>query len=207
MISEERIELFNFYQSFDSPILNITSKIEVPNFSTDLKLKQVSLFQYITYCICKSVMENQNFKLRYGESKIYEIDKLVPSYTVMREGEVFNFCSFDFNSKFDQFLRLSLDAKNIAERMKLLNRDDFSHKNYIFITCIPWFDFTSIQHPVSAFKDLTIPSFAFGKIEFNSDVLSFPFSIQAHHGLVDGIHIHKFISSFKTNLSKVLLEI
>jgi chloramphenicol O-acetyltransferase type A len=207
MLSTERQELFDFYQGFESPILNITSKIECKNFKSILKEKNISLFQYLIFNLCKTVMDVESFQYRYDGKAVYKINQLIPSYTVMRKTGNFNFCTFKYNSNLDDFLKTSLSAKEVAEQATHLLMDDLSHRDYIFMTCLPWFQFSSIQHPIGRFKDSTIPSFAFGKIEVKGALMSFPLSIQVHHGLVDGVHIHEFMNVFKSNLESVLSNI
>jgi len=64
-------------------------------------------------------------------------------------------------------------------------------KDQVFITCIPWLDFTSIQHPAATLGSPDIPSLAWGKFKDGPNGrLALPFSVQAHHGFVDGYHIH-----------------
>ena len=207
MIGHEREEMFHFFQGFDSPLLNITERLTIRNIKPELIEKNVSLFQYFVFCICKTLQEVENFNLRYDGNKIYKIQRLVPSYTVMRSNGIFNFCTFEFENNYKEFLAVSLKAKDIAEKSKSLIKDDLTHKDYVYMTCLPWTDFTSIQHPVGRFNDVTIPSIAFGKISVTNESLTFPISVQAHHGLVDGIHIAQFNTQLQQNLENIILSI
>jgi chloramphenicol O-acetyltransferase type A len=197
---DQRKELFDFYQGFDSPILNITLDLEIQNIIPLLKEAKISFFQHFVYALCKSVLEIEHFNLRYDGKKIYKTKSLVPSYTVLRESGNFNFCTFEYTSDWSNFLERSMTAKSVAEQSEGLCHDDMEHKNYIFITCLPWFQFSSIQHPVGRFKDSTIPSFALGKFTITDSVMKMPLSVQVHHGLVDGVHIAQFVENLKTNL-------
>jgi chloramphenicol O-acetyltransferase type A len=74
----------------------------------------------------------------------------------------------------------------------------FPRSTTFFIT---WLDFTSIQHPVGRFKSNDIPSLAWGKIsELGNGKISLPFSVQAHHGFVDGYHVHLLSEQIKRSL-------
>lgn len=199
----QRKELFNFYQEFDSPILNITVDFKFKNVLTALKSNKISFFQYMVFNICKTCLEEENFSTRFDGKNIYKIKRLVPSYTVLRKTGNFNFCTFDYSSVWSEFLSTSLGAKQKAEEANHLILDDHTHRDYIFITCLPWFNFTSIQHPVGQFKDSTIPSFAIGQYRIDDDEVSIPLSIQVHHGLVDGIHISQFLEKLKFNIENL----
>jgi len=63
-------------------------------------------------------------------------------------------------------------------------------KDQVFVTCMPWLDFTSIQHPMASLATPDIPSLAWGRFRDGPGGLQLPFSVQAHHGFVDGWHIH-----------------
>jgi chloramphenicol O-acetyltransferase len=63
-------------------------------------------------------------------------------------------------------------------------------KDQVFVTCMPWLDFTSIQHPMASLATPDIPSLAWGRFRDGPGGLQLPFAVQAHHGFVDGWHIH-----------------
>lgn len=200
----ERQEIFDFFNRFESPILGITAKIKTPNFLPTLKEKKISPFQWILYSLLQANLEIREFKLRVHQGEIYELKSLVPSYTVMREPGVFNYASFRLPEKFNfqDFLSISLKEKERAEKSEHLNHDDPTHSDYVFITCLPQIDFTSITHPIHNFKKSSIPSFAIGKFNLahNNEELIFPLGIQGHHGFIDGLHLSLLIQKFQENL-------
>ncbi len=205
-MDKQREELFHFYQGFDSPLLNLTVDFEMPNILNKLKERNIPFFQYIVYCLCKTSQDLVNFRLRFDGEKIYEVKRIIPSYTVLRESQNFNFCTFEYCSNINQFLIASAAAKWKADNSSVLIHDDMSHRDYIFMTCLPWYKFSSIQHPVGRFKDSTIPSFAIGKYSKTDKFINFPMSIQVHHGLVDGVHIAAFLDLFLKNIKSSFLE-
>jgi chloramphenicol O-acetyltransferase len=74
-------------------------------------------------------------------------------------------------------------------------------KEQVFITCIPWLAFTSIQHPSASLAHPDIPSFAWGKFrQIGNGRMELPFSVQAHHGFVDGFHIHRLAQAITAEL-------
>jgi len=78
-------------------------------------------------------------------------------------------------------------------------------KEQVFVTCIPWLDFTSIQHPTTRAGRSDIPSLAWGRIRDASDgKLVLPFSVQAHHGFVDGYHIHQLGQQVAAELTALM---
>ena len=67
------------------------------------------------------------------------------------------------------------------------DRDDF-----LFMTAIPWVSFTAFVHPVPLDPPDSVPRFAWGRFREEGDSAVLPLNIQAHHALVDGIHVARF---------------
>lgn len=141
-------------------------------------------------------MKVENFRYRIFRDEVITIDRLIPSYTVMNQDGVLNFTRFEYSDDLQVFIERSLlaRAESVNSKKLLHSASEFSEreiKDYVFITSIPWLDFTSIQHPVRKLAAVDIPSIAWGKFKsLDQDLMSMPFSVQVHHGLVDGHHIH-----------------
>jgi len=114
----------------------------------------------------------------------------------MNHNQVLNFTRFEHSDDISTFIKRSLAAKEESTNATHLlhSATEFSEreiKDYVFVTSIPWLDFTQIQHPVYTFKSADIPSVAWGKFRSEANgMMSMPFSVQVHHGFVDGYHIH-----------------
>jgi chloramphenicol O-acetyltransferase len=89
--------------------------------------------------------------------------------------------------------------------MEYAARTPLQAKEQVFVTCIPWLAFTSIQHPSASLAQPDIPSFAWGKYrDAPNGRLELPFSVQAHHGFVDGFHIHQLAQQIAAELDAVI---
>lgn len=193
---EKRRDRFELFESMESPFLNITFRLEVPDFRPYCKEQNLPVFHFFLYYLFKALMNVENFRYRIYDGEVILIDQIIPSYTILNEENIFNFTRFEFSDDVNEFIRRSLAAKDESMKAPKLihSASDVSArdlKDYVFITSLPWLDFTSIQHPVGRFKSADIPSLAWGKFSTLPDGrLSMPFSVQAHHGFVDGYHIH-----------------
>jgi len=135
------------------------------------------------------------------EGNPVKVSTLSPSYTVLNPQKNFNFTNFSFDHQWSLFLERSLKSKQESESASKILVDEQGKLDYIFITTLPWMKFTSIQHPIFDPQRVHIPSFAFGAFESVGAEISFPFSVQAHHGFVDGYHLHLLDLEMKKNLS------
>ncbi|NSB41794.1 chloramphenicol O-acetyltransferase [Clostridium saccharoperbutylacetonicum] len=67
---------------------------------------------------------------------------------------------------------------------------------------LPWISYTHISHTNSGKKDNATPLFDWGKYSEKDGKMMLPFSIQAHHSFVDGIHIGKLADLLQTYLNE-----
>jgi len=193
---ELRRDRFDLFDSMESPLINITFKLELEDFRPVCKESGLPPFHFFLYHIFTSLMKVDNFRYRIFENEVIKIDRLIPSYTVMNSDNVLNFTRFEHSDDMQTFIKRSLVARDESVNSKRLlhSATEFSAreiKDYVFVTSIPWLDFSSIQHPTAKFRNADIPSIAWGKFSLTPQgLLSMPFSVQAHHGFVDGYHMH-----------------
>lgn len=204
----KRRDRFTFFENFENPLLNLTFRLEVPDFLTYCKTKGLPPFHFFLFHLFQAAMKIENFRYRIYQNEVIKITQPIPSYTVLNREGLFNYTRFEYSDERETFIQRSLLAKDEAMKASQLihtgvELEERSLKNYIFITSIPWFDFTSIQHPVFKFKSADIPSIAWGKFTKGEDGrISMPFSVQAHHGFVDGYHIHLLAEALKEEIEK-----
>ena len=194
----KRKDRFDFFESFENPLLNITYKLETPDFLSFCKEEKIPVFHFFLFCIMKTLNQSDNFKYRYFNGEVIKIDEIYGSYTTINEENLFNYTRFEHSDELSIFIERSLASKEEAMKATgLINTgielSPREMKNYVFITSLPWLEFTSIQHPVYKFKSADIPALAWGKFTKTEDgKITMPFSIQAHHGFIDGFHINEF---------------
>ena len=66
---------------------------------------------------------------------------------------------------------------------------------------LPWISYTHISHTNSGKKDNATPLFDWGKFFEREGKTILPFSIQAPHSFVDGIHVAKLCDSLQKYLN------
>lgn len=205
---EKRRDRFELFDGMESPLLNLTFSLEVPDFRPFCKRNDLPPFHFFLFILFKSLMKVDNFRYRIFQNEVIKIDRLIPSYTVMNEDQVLNFTRFEHSEDLKTFIERSLKSREESTKSRKLlhSAKEFSEreiKDYVFITSIPWLDFTSIQHPVAKYKSADIPSIAWGKFKLQTNgKLIMPFSVQAHHGFVDGYHIHLLAQEIAQEIDK-----
>lgn len=209
---EHRRDRYALFAGMDSPAVNVTFNMALPDFRPWCKAQGLPPFHVMLRAVLRSILAIDNFLYRVWDGDVIRIEHLVPSFTVVNQHGDLNFASFDWTDDLHAFVAASLAARDEAVQMTALNvshrtaapRDS---KNQVFVTCIPWLDFTSIQHPVGDLATPDIPSLAWGKFRPQPDgTLVVPFSVQAHHGFVDGFHIHRLAAAIAADLTDLIAK-
>lgn len=65
---------------------------------------------------------------------------------------------------------------------------------------LPWVSFTHISHTNAGKKDNATPLIDWGKYFQREGRILLPFSVQAHHSFVDGLHIGKLANTLQAYL-------
>lgn len=68
------------------------------------------------------------------------------------------------------------------------------------MTAIPCVSFTSFMHPMHLQPTDSIPRIAWGKFFQDGEFLKMPLEVQAHHALMDGVHMGQFSAKVQDHL-------
>jgi len=191
---------FNFFKAMNHPHFNITVQVELTHFLPFLKQADLKFAPSVVFAIAKAANTVKEFKWRIRKDKVVEHDIVHPSFTVdTKASEVFSFCTVPFRHQLSLFLK---DAEKIRQAMQQNPsfEDEPGRDDYLFMSAIPWFSFTSIQHAMQYHPCDSIPRFTFGKYFESGKAIQMPLSIQAHHALVNGKEIGMFIEILQQHL-------
>lgn len=192
MIDRRRqIALFDKY---DLPVVNIAATADCADFVAPAKEMGIPPFARVLHAIGRASLEVPHLRLRLLDGQVSEVAALKQSYTVIGQDGNLNFSTVAYNPDFRAFLADYLADRELARRDTALRLAVMADRDYVFSTCLPWLRFTAIQHPIARFGDCSIPNIAVGKFRQQGGRVDFPVAVQAHHGLVDGLHIAQFIA-------------
>ena len=207
---ERRRDRFELFNGMDSAAVNLCFPLELPDFRPWCREAGLAPFHVLLCAVLRAVLKVENFRYRLIDGEVVRIDRLRPSFTVVNQHHDLNFAQFDWSGDLREFVARGIAARDEASAMTELNAGYRSMspreaKEQVFITCIPWLAFTSIQHPSASLAHPDIPSFAWGKFRDGPDGrLELPFSVQAHHGFVDGFHIHQLAQCIAAELEAII---
>ena len=198
---ERRRDRFDFFDRMESPAVNLCFTLEVPDFRPWCREVGLAPVHVFLCAALRAVLKVEHFRYRIIDGEVIRIDRLVPSFTVMNG-----------NDDVREFVARGLAAREAASNMEELNikyrtMSPRDAKDQVFVTCMPWLDFTSIQHPMASLATPDIPSLAWGRFRdgpAGTGTMQLPFSVQAHHGFVDGWHIHLLGQQVAAELTEII---
>ena len=200
--SWKRKEHFEFFSKMDSPIFGIVTEVDCDECYKNSKENGISFFASYLHKSMIAVNSVEELKYRIVDNEIIAFEKIHAGITIAREDETFGFGFVNFSQDFETFnAELNneiLEVKNCSGLR--LNNDDIK-KDLIRHSTIPWNSFSGLLHPTNFDRKESVPKITFGKFAVRDGKRMLPISIEAHHGLVDGLHIAKYLNEFQNQLN------
>jgi chloramphenicol O-acetyltransferase type A len=192
-----RLPLLQAFRNRAMPCFSTTCQIDITAFRRNQQARGEPFFIALSYLLSRAVNSVPELRHRLIDDELFVFDRVDPGYTVLLDNDTFSFCD---GLHFDDFSRYRAHAaRRIAETK---SQPDFStgEKHHMFfITSVPWFSFTSFNHPYDP-QYASIPLLTIGKYATDAGRTRLPLAIQVHHGLVDGIHVARFLEQLSTLL-------
>ena len=194
----KRKEHFEFFSQFDEPFFGVVSEIECKFAYNLVKEKNYSFFAYYLHKSLVAANEIEEFRHRINDNKIIVYDKVHASPTIGRDDGTFAFSFMEFSRDFNVFEKSVKDEVEAVQNSTGLRLNENEMRNdVIHYSSIPWFKFTGLTHARKLIPGESIPKISFGKIFLRDSQRILPVSINAHHGLIDGFHVGRYLSLFQ----------
>ncbi len=199
LVNWNRKDHFNYFRQFDYPHFNVCANIDITRSYKHIKENGLPFFISMLYVASKTANSIKEFRLRIRGDSVVEHEAISPSFTVMTENDVFNYCTAPYT---DDYCSFRANASALIEKAKTSTglEDDAGRDDLLYITSLPWVSFTSITHPINMKQVDSIPRISWGKFYEDEGYMKLPLSIQAHHALVDGMHVGDYFA----NLQEIL---
>jgi len=197
MESWPRRDHYEFFKSYPVPFFSMTTSVDVRPLRTMLKARGVSFTIGLLHVLTRAANDVPQFRQRIGDNGAIEHACVHPGVTVLCEGDVFRFSILTFYDSLDRFAAETSAAMERARTDEILLPDTFfdggkPRTDLLYCTALPWFSFTGMFHPVGPDPTDSAPRIAWGRFEEADGKLAMPLNVQAHHALIDGIHLAKF---------------
>lgn len=199
----KRKEHFEFFSTFDDPFFGIVSHVDCQFAYEYAKKIEVSFFSWYLYQSVRAVNQIPELRTRVLDNKVVEYSEIHASATIGRDDGTFGFSYIPYHADFNIFNEyLSKEIDRIKNCKGLAFTKAEEKPNVTHYSSIPWINFSGITHARN-FKFIdSIPKISFGKATFEQNKMTMPVSLNAHHGLVDGLHAGQYFEAFQQFLNE-----
>ena len=193
-----RKQHYKHFIALSNPFYSVTVPVDVTNAYQKSKASGKSFFvRYLHDCM-KAINETENMRYRIRDNRVYDVEEVHASATIMREDKTFGFSWISFDNDFNAFHK-----SFVAEKDRIQTNHELyppiNGDNCIHCSAMPWINFTSQKEPVSGNLE-SIPELSFSKVVTTNGRMNMNVAISVNHALVDGYHISLFLDRFQHHL-------
>lgn len=189
-----RKEHFHFFRTFDEPFYGATVTVDCTRCYEASQASGISFFVYYLHKTLQAVNDCEPFRYRIEGERVAIFDRVDVSATIGRNDGSFGFSFMEYDPGIDIFAkRCKIEMDRIQDTPGLFTRE-FTEKNLIHFSALPWVNFTSLSHARSFNFEDSCPKISFGSMTVSAEGRrTMPMSVHVHHALIDGLHLGQFI--------------
>ena len=200
-LDESNWSRYNLFQRFDdnvNPNAIITTEIDITNIYNYCKKNDISIYAGIGYFINGVVNKIDNFRIRREKDEFYLYDKVGIGYTENINDDTIGFFRVDMVDSLKEYAKVFEEKRNLMFTTDHNFRSGEKKYDEIWVSCQPWYHFTSLIPP---FSKGSIPQFNWDKFKISEDKVTTNLMVCIHHGFADGSHIGKFINTLQEDIN------
>lgn len=191
----KRRQHYEVFGKRDYPYGGLTTQVDVTTLREVCRDTGHKPFTAFMYIVSDAINTVENFRYRIYEEQIILCEKVDPNFNVMNpKTELYYFAQAPFQANYADFDRdVELGKRYAIEHNFLSN----NRLDVFYVSCLPWFGFTDIIQPMGLSANDTIPRIVWGQYQENNGRSELPFSITAHNGFVDALHMAKLLDRMR----------
>ncbi len=194
----ERRDTFTWFKDFDFPYLVVGIDVDVSVALPIWKARKLSPYFCMIYAVCRAANAVPAFRQRIRGDTVIEHACVHTNFTVPHGTESFAIRVASYLPRFDEFYA----ALESAPAPQEITASAVAKDHFIYLSVLPWMRFHHVVQPTT--KKSSIPRIIWGKFTGSDGKTICPFSVQVHHGLVDGLHVGRFYEALQSLLDNPL---
>ncbi len=195
----QRKNSHDFFKSYQQPTFSVCANVTITDIYNVLESGKLSKFTAMLWLISLAANEVTEFRYRIRGESVVEHQWVHPSFAWLNDDKTITFCRADYTSDVSRFFKTVKDNLREVESNPLV-ADGKMNDDVLYVSCLPWLDFTSLTHPIQTDDTASIPRIAWGKFTRRDSQWQMPVSVQLHHGLADGYHASRFFQILQEQL-------
>lgn len=198
----ERRSTFEFFKDFEDPYFNITANLNVARLYDMCKSNDLAFSLAFLFYSLETANEIREFRRRMIGESVVEFDRVEATQTILNEDKTFSFSYYRLQDNVIEFV-----SEGRVSRDKYLSLKTFDVEtdrlDLIYYSAFPWVSFTSFKHASRLNNRQTIPRMVFGKMFEENGSRKMPFSVEAHHAMMDGYHVGLYYETLQQKLNSL----
>ena len=179
------------------PAFCVTFELDITRLKKRVKELHYSFTMSMIYAVTECANEIEEFRCRFVDGQAVLFDRIDTAFTYLDpETELFKVVNVPMADTMEEYVTEALKA---AREQKEYFTGPLGTDVFQF-SPMPWVTYTHISHTNSGKKDNATPLFDWGRYYERDGKVLLPFSVQAHHSFVDGLHIGKLAKALQEYL-------
>jgi chloramphenicol O-acetyltransferase type A len=179
------------------PAFCVTFELDITNFLNKIRERKYSFTFALVYSVSVCANQIEEFRYRFLDGDVVLYDRIDTAFTYLNQDtELFKVVNVPLTESLEEYIAL---ATKTAEEQQAYFTGPLGNDVYQF-SPMPWVSYTHISHTNAGKKDNATPLFDWGKYFQRDGRTLLPFSVQAHHSFVDGLHVGKLADTLQAYL-------
>ena len=190
---------FDSYRGAEFPYINLGARVDVTRLRAETRRLGLSAYFALIHVANTLADEMEPFRYRILDGEPVRVVRNIPVLTHMRPGdEIFMMLEGPVGVSLPEFCR---QLRRMAERPpEVEGRMDVGRIGLISYSCIPWIDYTHFVRTITRLGEDSNPKISWGKYVTENGRTTVNFSVQVHHGLMDGYHVGQYFLRLQERL-------
>ena len=188
----ERRDTFGWFKDFDFPYLVVGIDVDISAALPLWKDRGWSAYYCLIYAVCRAANAVPAFRQRIRGNDVVEHATVHTNFTVPHGTESFAIRVAAYVPDFAEFYA-SLKGATAPQE---ITASTTAKDHFVYLSVLPWMRFHHVVQPTTQ-KSSSIPRIIWGRFAESQGKTVCPFSVQVHHGLVDGVHMGRFFEALQ----------
>ena len=200
--SWSRRTTYEFFLDYKDPYFNFAANVDVTNLRQFCRQNGLAFSIAALFYAQRTANSIREFRLRWLAEKVVEFESVEATQTILNDDETFSFCYFENRPDVFQYIEAGRAAREKYLKLKTFDVET-ERVDLIYYSVIPWVSFTSFKHASRGDDRQTVPRIVFGKVFEDGGREKMPLSVEAHHAMMDGLHVGRFFERFQSAIDSL----
>lgn len=197
-----RYQHYLFFKDFDIPRYNMTFPMDVSRLYQHFKNHTIRFYYGLMHIVIEEMNRIDNFQYRIEGGKVFQEPIEHVSFTNLIAGtDLFKMVFVKVHPDVLTFQTQAMEASR-KQGSQLIRLETEHVLNTIYVTSFPWASFNHFTHATKLGSADSIPRVSWSQFVEENGKKMLNLSIEAHHGLVDGVHLGLLINRLQERFNQ-----